>query len=89
VPSAAIQRCAPGTFVYVIGADNKVSVQVIKLGPTDGDLSQVTDGLKAGERVVIDGADRLKDGQTVIVPTQGAPAAGRGANRSAARPAAN
>ena len=42
--------------------DNKVSVRPIKLGPTDGDLSEVTDGLKAGERVVIDGADRLKDG---------------------------
>ena len=89
VPSAAIQRGAPGTFVYVIGADNKVSVQVVKLGPTDGDLSQVTDGLKAGDRVVIDGADRLKDGQTVVVPTPGQPAAGRGTNRSAAPPAAD
>jgi multidrug efflux system membrane fusion protein len=93
VQSAAIQRGAPGTFVYVIGADNKVSVQVIKLGPTDGDLTEVTDGLKAGQRVVIDGADRLKDGQSVVVPAPGQPAAGqpasgRGANRNAAPPAA-
>ena len=48
--------------------DNKVSVRPVKLGPTDGDLSQVTGGLKAGERVVIDGADRLKDGAAVMVP---------------------
>ncbi len=94
VQSAAIQRGAPGTFVYVIGADNKVSVRPIKLGPTDGDLSQVTDGLKAGERVVIDGADRLKDGQSVVVPTPGqaAPgqaASGRGASKTAAPPAAD
>jgi multidrug efflux system membrane fusion protein len=89
VQSAAIQRGAPGTFVYVIGADNKVSVRPIKLGPTDGDLSQVTDGLKAGERVVIDGADRLKDGQSVVVPAPGQAASGRGANKTVAPPAAD
>ena len=87
VQSAAIQRGAPGTFAYVIGADNKVSVRPIKLGATDGDLTQVTDGLKAGERVVIDGADRLKDGQDVTVPTPGQPTAA-GAKKSAAPPAA-
>jgi multidrug efflux system membrane fusion protein len=89
VQSAAIQRGAPGVFVYVIGADNKVSVRPIKLGPTDGDLSQVTDGLKAGERVVIDGADRLKDGQSVVVPAPGQAAPGRGAGKNAAPPAAD
>ena len=93
VQSAAIQRGAPGTFVYVIGDDNKVSVRPIKLGATDGDLSQVTDGLKAGERVVIDGADRLKDGASVTVPTPGQPDSGQPAGgraaRAPAKPAAN
>src|SRR2546428_13947199 len=35
VPSSAIQRGAPGTFVYVVKPDNTVAVQKVKLGPTD------------------------------------------------------
>jgi multidrug efflux system membrane fusion protein len=73
VPTAAIQRGAPGAYVYVINADNTVSVRPIKLGPTDGPTAAVTSGLAAGERVVIDGTDRLRDGAHVIVP--GAPGA--------------
>ena len=67
-PVAAIQRGAPGTYVYLIGADNKVSVRPVKIGPTDGNFLEVTDGLKPGDRVVIDGADRLRDGQAVVIP---------------------
>ncbi len=74
VPTAAIQRGAPGTFVYVVNADTTVSVRPIKLGPTDGPTAEVTSGLAAGEHVVIDGTDRLRDGAHVIVP--GAPGAG-------------
>jgi multidrug efflux system membrane fusion protein len=74
VPTAAIQRGAPGAYVYVINADDTVSVRPIKLGPTDGPTAAVTSGLAAGERVVIDGTDRLRDGAHVIVP--GAPGAG-------------
>jgi membrane fusion protein, multidrug efflux system len=77
-PSVAIQRGAPGTYVYVIDADNKVAVRPVKLGPTDGNLVALTDGLKAGERVVIDGADRLRDGQTVVVPAANAPGGAAG-----------
>lgn len=73
-PVAAIQRGAPGTYVYLIGADNKVSVRPVKIGPTDGNFLEVTDGLKPGDRVVIDGADRLRDGQAVVIPAA-APAA--------------
>lgn len=82
-PSAAIQRGAPGTYVYLIGPDNKVSVHPVKIGPTDGDMVEVTEGLKAGDKVVIDGADRLRDGQAVIVPTPGAPAKGAAAGGAA------
>ena len=38
VPVPAVQRGEPGTFVYVINADNTVSVRPIKVGPTDGDF---------------------------------------------------
>jgi membrane fusion protein, multidrug efflux system len=74
-PNAGIQRGAPGTYVYLIDAGNKVSVHPVKIGATDGDLVEVTDGLKAGDRVVIDGADRLRDGQAVIIPAAAAPGA--------------
>jgi len=74
VPSAAIQRGAPGTFAYVVGADNTVSVKVLKLGVTDGDRVQVVAGLAAGDRVVTDGTDRLREGTKVSVQA-GKPAA--------------
>jgi multidrug efflux system membrane fusion protein len=74
VPTAAIQRGAPGTYVYVIN-DGKVSVRTITIGPSDGPMAAVTSGLVAGEQVVVDGTDRLRDGARVLVPGA-APAAG-------------
>jgi multidrug efflux system membrane fusion protein len=67
VPSAAIQRGAPGTFVYLAKPDRTVAVQKVKLGPGDGQRVAVLDGLQPGENVVVDGADRLKDGAKVTV----------------------
>jgi multidrug efflux system membrane fusion protein len=67
VPSAAIQRGAPGTFVYLAKPDHTVAVQKVKLGPGDGQRVAVLDGLRPGENVVVDGADRLKDGAKVTV----------------------
>ena len=70
IPTAAIQRGAPGTFVYLIGADNKVSVRTIVLGPVDGERAAVQSGLKVGDRVVIDGADKLREGSTVVLRSE-------------------
>jgi multidrug efflux system membrane fusion protein len=86
VPTAAVQRGEPGTYVYVINANNTVSVRPVKLGPTDGGMVQVTSGLQAGEKVVTDGTDRLRDG----APVQVAPPkpAGQGAASGAATGAA-
>ncbi len=72
--TAGIQRGAPGTFVYVINADNTVSVRPVKLGVTDGDRVEVLSGLSPGERIVIDGADKLRDGAKVIVRSENNPA---------------
>jgi membrane fusion protein, multidrug efflux system len=84
VPVAAVQRGEPGTYVYVINANNTVSVRPVKLGPTDDTLVQVTSGLTAGEKVVTDGTDRLRDGAPVAIappkqPAQPAAAASAGA----------
>ncbi len=89
VPVPAVQRGEPGTFVYVINANNTVSVRAVKLGPTDGGFTAVLSGLQAGDRVVTDGTDRLRDGVAVTVPpparaTGQAPGGGHPA--SAARP---
>ncbi|MGA9824710.1 MAG: efflux RND transporter periplasmic adaptor subunit [Methylocystis sp.] len=68
IPTAAIQRGAPGAYAYVVGADNTVAVHVLKLGPTDGDVAQVISGLAPGDRVVTEGTDRLREGTLVEIP---------------------
>ncbi len=70
-PVAAVQRGEPGTYVYVINADGTVSVRAVKLGPQDGDKVQVVSGLSAGDRVVTDGADRLRNGAKVTIVNSG------------------
>jgi membrane fusion protein, multidrug efflux system len=74
VPNPAIQRGAPGTYVYLVGDGDKVSVRAVKTGPADGDKIQIESGLAAGDRVVIDGADRLRDGARITIPTADASA---------------
>ncbi len=77
VPTPAIQRGAPGTFVYLVNANNTVSVKPIKIGPDNATLTAVTSGLAVGDKVVIDGADRLRDGARIMIPaaTPAAPTA--------------
>jgi multidrug efflux system membrane fusion protein len=65
VPTAAIQRGAPGTFVYLVNQDDTVSVRPVALGPNDADRTSISSGLAAGDRVVIDGADKLRDGAKI------------------------
>lgn len=75
IPSAAVQYGARGTFAYVVGPDNKVEVRTLELGPSDGPTTVVTKGLTAGERVVTEGTDRLRDGNPVeVVEAAGASA---------------
>ena len=79
VPSAAIQRGAPGTFVYVVKPEKTVAVQKVKLGPSDGQRIAILSGLEPGESVVIDGTDRLRDGAKVtLAPAQPATPAAEG-----------
>ena len=68
-PVAAIQHGAPGTFVFLVKPDDLIGVQKVQTAVTDGDRMQITSGLKPGDTVVIDGANRLRDGSKVrIVP---------------------
>ena len=69
VPSAAVQRGAKGTYVYVVGADATTSARLVTVGLSEGELTQVTHGIEPGETVVTDGVDRLRDGIKVSLQT--------------------
>jgi multidrug efflux system membrane fusion protein len=83
VPNSAIQRGAPGTFVYLVKPDRTATVQKVKLGPSDGQRIAILSGLQPGDSVVIDGADRLRDGAKITVAPPAPPngAAGQSASQ--------
>ena len=82
VPTAAIQRGAPGTFVYAVNADSTVSVRPVKLGVAQGERQAILSGIDPGDTIVTDGVDRLRDGAKVILPgDQPPPAGGDGTRR--------
>ncbi len=93
IPTSAIEHGQDGTFVYVIKADNTVTARPVTLGSTEGERVEVAKGLAEGERVVVDGADRLKEGarwrsKGRRVPVMAEPAASPPGNTASARAAA-
>ena len=72
VPTSAVQRGTQGTFVYVIDATQTVSIRPVVLGPAKADAVTIEKGIAPGEQVVIDGADKLRQGAKVEVTTPGA-----------------
>lgn len=66
--TAAIQRGAPGAYAYIVDAQNRVAVRALSLGPAEGDLTAVNSGVSPGDRVVTQGADRLREGMAVEIP---------------------
>jgi multidrug efflux system membrane fusion protein len=85
IPQAAVQRGAPGTYVYVVNADSTVNVRKITLGAGDATNIAVTQGVKPGEVIVIDGADRLKDGAKVLLRQGAGAKAPQGPGQSTAQ----
>jgi multidrug efflux system membrane fusion protein len=65
IPTSAVQRGAPGTFVYLVKPDDTVTVRAVKLGPSAGERIAVESGLVPGDKVVVDGADKLKEGAKI------------------------
>ncbi|MFM0030780.1 MdtA/MuxA family multidrug efflux RND transporter periplasmic adaptor subunit [Paraburkholderia madseniana] len=68
VPTPAVLNGSMGQFVYVVKPDNTVTVRAVKVGPVDGERTSIKSGLRVGERVVIDGSDRLKEGAKITIP---------------------
>ncbi|NEU12978.1 MdtA/MuxA family multidrug efflux RND transporter periplasmic adaptor subunit [Methylobacterium sp. BTF04] len=73
VPTSAILRGTPGTYVYLMDGTDKVVVRPITLGEADGARTVVTKGLGVGDRVVVDGTDRLREGASVRITDDGKP----------------
>ena len=65
VPAVAVQRGTGGTFVYVLKPDKTVTARKVKLGVEDGTDVAIEQGLSVNEQVVVDGADRLREGAPV------------------------
>jgi multidrug efflux system membrane fusion protein len=72
VPAEAVQNGQQGQFVYVVQADNKVAIRVVKPGILFGKRMVIESGLAPGETVVIDGQLRLFPGATVRTVDPGA-----------------
>ena len=75
VPAAAVQQSPQGTFVYVVKADATVDFRKVEVQVTDGDVTALKSGLANGERVVINGLDKLRPGSKVADDAQAPKAA--------------
>jgi len=76
VPAAAVQRGTPGTFVYAVDpAAKTVSVRRVRLGPEQGDSVALESGIEPGTLVVVDGADKLREGAAVELVVREVPVA--------------
>ncbi|TWB38629.1 efflux RND transporter periplasmic adaptor subunit [Nitrospirillum pindoramense] len=67
VPASAIQHGPNGTFVYIVNDDNTVTPRLVTVTLNEGDKSALSDGVKVGERVVVNGQDRLQDGAKINI----------------------
>jgi multidrug efflux system membrane fusion protein len=71
VPTSALQRSTRGSYVYVVTPELTAAVRPVRSGPMEGDLVSIDEGLSPDEMVVVEGADRLRDGSKVEVQGQG------------------
>ncbi|PFH10732.1 membrane fusion protein (multidrug efflux system) [Collimonas sp. PA-H2] len=88
VPQQAVQRDLNGASVFLVGADNKVAVQPVKADTAQGDKWIVTEGLKAGDKVIVDGLQKVKPG-AVVNPSPWKPGAAAANAAAAAAPQAD
>jgi multidrug efflux system membrane fusion protein len=90
IPTLAVQQGTSGSYVFVARADNTVEVRPVQLGPIYKDMVAVNKGVAVGEKVVIEGTDRLRAGSKIDVITidplnpAAAPAGGGAAASSSA-----
>ncbi len=83
VPATAVRHGSAGDFVWVL-TDHTVHQRNVKVGPGTGEIFSIASGLQAGETVITDGGDRLRDGGTVTLPGETPAMGGRGGGRGGA-----
>jgi membrane fusion protein (multidrug efflux system) len=87
IPKRAVMHGAGGSFVWAIAPDNKVAPRPVQLGVASGNNVAVTQGLAAGDRIVVDGILKVQPGALVKatpVTPDGAPASAPPAREAAA-----
>ncbi len=72
IPAPAIQNGPQGTFVYLVKPDRTVTVRPLTVGEIQGGEASIRTGLSPGEKVVVDGAERLREGARVELKAPGA-----------------
>jgi multidrug efflux system membrane fusion protein len=75
IPIAAVQRGSDGTYVFVVTPEKEAQIRNVTLGPSDATRVSIVKGLQPGDTVVVDGADRLRDGTKVEIPNVKTPIA--------------
>jgi len=69
VPAAAVQYGSRGTYVYLVNAEKLATIRDVTVGPADGSQQSIVKGLAAGDLVILEGVDRLREGRPVLVVT--------------------
>ncbi len=76
LPEIAVVQVGGKTFVWRVGADGKVSQAEVKIGVRRDGLAEISDGLKAGDRIVVEGTGKLRPGAVVQDAASAAKTAG-------------
>jgi membrane fusion protein (multidrug efflux system) len=66
IPQQAVSQLQGGNQVAVVSAGGKAEIRAIKVGPVFGQMIVVTDGLKAGEKVIVEGFQKVRQGTQVL-----------------------
>jgi multidrug efflux system membrane fusion protein len=88
VPVTAVRQSGSGEYVFVLQDDRTVKLRNVVRGQPIGERVQITSGLQIGERVITEGADRLRDGARVTLPGDAPAGQGAGRRRGASAPQA-
>ena len=78
IPAAAVQYGPEGPFAFVVGAGMVAEMRAIRPLQSEGEVAAIAGGLAAGERVILGGQDRLRNGAPVSVAGEGEPGQRRG-----------
>jgi RND family efflux transporter MFP subunit len=74
VPQRAVSELQGSYQVGVVGPDNKVTIKVVKPGPVEGNQWVIEEGLKPGDKIVVEGIQRVRSGMTVVPKEAGSTA---------------